>query len=110
MAEEVSDSEEEIKTPDLMEQILNDVFGENMEKLGEISGIDDLLDLFTVNIEGGQIVELSSEGLDEVVIPEPTPPQEKTYGTIEPGVKSRPAEETGAAVEEATEEFLDEAA
>ena len=110
MAEEVSDSEEEIKTPDLMEQILVDVFGENMEKLGEISGIDDLLDLFTVNIEGGQIVELSSEGLDEVVIPEPTPPQEKTYGTIEPGAKSRPAEETGAAVEEATEEFLDEAA
>ena len=39
------------------------------------------VDAATVNIEGGQVVELSSEGLDQSVIPDPAPPEEKQYSS-----------------------------
>ena len=61
----------------------------------------------------GEILELSSNGLDQVVIPEPTPPAEKTYGQIAPGRKSRPKleSETEALTEDRTEpETQDQAA
>jgi hypothetical protein len=46
-----------------------------------------MLDLFSVNVQSKEIVELSSNGLDQIVIPEPAPSEEKGYGTIEEGEK-----------------------
>ncbi len=79
--------------------LAKEIFGENFEKLLGIRSLDDALDLVTVKINGGEVLELSSEGLEEIVIPESTPPEEKTYGTLVPGKKSRPKleSETGEA-------------
>ena len=88
--------------------IITDILGENGENLSNIQSLEDVLDLFTVDVQGGGIVELSSEGLDKIVIPEPTPAEEKEYGTIEPGKKSRPKTEQEAA--ETETELLDQAA
>ncbi|MBR2259420.1 MAG: hypothetical protein IJ899_19220 [Blautia sp.] len=60
------------------------------ENLYSIRSLDDILNLLTVDVHGGEIVELSSDGLDQVVIPEPIPPEEKTYAEIGAGTKSRP--------------------
>ena len=94
------------------------VLGENYEKLFAIKSIDDFLDLFTTEIKGGETIELSSDGLEEIVLPAPTPFEEKEFGVIEPGPKSRPKEVTETSSEEITEaadfsgetELLDEAA
>ena len=99
---------EEGKRPALDELpagLVEDVFGKDYEKLAGIRSLDDALDLFTVTIHGGEIVELSSDGLDQVILPEPMPPEEKPYGTLTPGRKSRPKPET-----EETGENADEAA
>ena len=86
---------------DLPSGLVEDVFGKDYENLAGIRNLDDALDLFTVNIRGGEIVELSSEGLDQVVLPEPTPPGEKPYGSLIRGPKSRPKTETEAKETEA---------
>ena len=86
---------------------------ENIDILFNVRSIDDLLDLFTVDVKGGEILELSSNGLDQVVIPEPTPPEEKSYGQIAPGRMSRPKleAETEVLTEDRTEpETQDQAA
>ena len=111
--EEATEMKEEGEKPgidDLPPELIEDVFGKDFENLAGIRSLDDALDLFTVNIEGGQVVELSSEGLDQIVIPDPTPPEEKQYGSLVKGPKSRPkleSEETEATIET---EALDEAA
>ena len=112
MAQTQGEGGENLSLPDLPTQILTDILGENLENLDKISGIEDILDLLTVNIEGGKVVELSSEGLDEIIIPAPMPEQDKEFGIIEPGAKSRPKTDTDAeaAMEAATEETLDDAA
>lgn len=96
-----------LRISDMPPEMIEDVFGKDYENLAGIRNLDDALDLFTVNIEGGQVVELSSEGLDQIVIPDPTPPEKKQYGSLVKGPKSRPKLET----EETEEtEALDEAA
>ena len=96
-----------LRISDMPPEMIEDVFGKDYENLAGIRNLDDALDLFTVNIEGGQVVELSSEGLDQIVIPDPTPPKKKQYGSLVKGPKSRPKLET----EETEEtEALDEAA
>jgi Zn-dependent metalloprotease len=113
MTEEAQDTEPgegDFSIQDLPMDILTDVLGENLEKLFEIRSKDDLLDLFTVDIQGGEILELSADGLDQIVIPEPTPPEEKTWGHIEPGKKSRPKLETDETEAEETEAADDTAA
>ena len=95
--------------------LIMDVIGENGSNLLGIRSIEDVLDLISVNIEGGEFVELSSEGLEEIVIPEPTPAEEKPYGTLVPGKKSRPkldaiSDEESADQAESEEAQLDEAA
>ena len=92
----------------LISMVMNDIQENDPEKLDAIDSLDDILDLFTVKVQGGEMTELSSEGLDQIVIPEPTPPEEKTYGTIGAGKKSRPKQE--AMPEEALTEEADEAA
>lgn len=67
------------------------------ENPGSINSLDDLLNLFSVDVEGGEIVELSSDGLDQIVIPEPTPLEDKEYATIGAGKKSRPKQEDSSA-------------
>ena len=83
---EAAFSQEEI------DAFLTEFYGEDMEQLMNIHSLEDVLDLFTVKIPGGEILTLSSEGLDRVIIPAPTPAEEQTYGTLEPGRKSRPKE------------------
>ena len=94
------------------DEIIKDILGENLENIPEIRSLDDFLDLFTVNIKGGETLEISSEGLDKIVIPEPTPAEDKPFGTITPGAKSRPkTDETEALTEAETQaEELDDAA
>ena len=82
-------------------EIIMNVLGENFENLANIRSVDDFLDLFTVDIKGGETLEISSEGLDEIVIPEPTPAEEKKFGTITPGAKSRPKTDEAETLTEA---------
>ena len=102
-AQDGGTSKDMAEIADLPKRILTDILGENMENLdipALLENPESILDLFTVNIKGGEVLELSSEGLDQIVVPEPTPPSEKPYGKIEPGRKSRPkldtASQTGA--------------
>lgn len=91
--DEVAEMKSEGEKPgidDLPPELIEDVFGKDYENLAGISSLDDALDLFTVNIEGGQVLELSPEGLDQIRIPDPTPPEEKKYGSLVKGPKSRP--------------------
>ena len=82
-----------------------DFAGVVMEKifsnLGNIRSLEDVVNLLTVEIPGGEPLVLPSEGLDQVKIPAPTPPAEKTWGTIEPGPKSRPVEQEPEALPDA---------
>ena len=97
------ESREEVSA--LMEEILKDALGENFENLNNIESLDDVLDLISMNIEGGTIVELSDNGLDQIKIPDPTPAEEIEYSPITPGPKSRPK-----VMEESITEEIDEAA
>ena len=65
--------------------------------------------MFTIEIKGGETLELPSEGLEKITIPDPTPFEEKAFGTIEPGKKSRP-KNTEETEEPAETEELDDAA
>ena len=103
-AMEMKSEGEKTGISNLPPELIEDVFGKDYENLAGIKNLDDALDLFTVNIEGGQVVELSSEGLDQIVIPDPAPPEEKHYGSLVKGPKSRPKPETDET------EVLDEAA
>ena len=94
---------EKFKFEDLPDELVTDVFGENYENLANIRNLDDALDLFTIDIKGGEVMELSADGLDQVVIPAPTPPEEKAYGTLKPGRKSRPKLDTETGAEPVTE-------
>ena len=110
MLEETETSEEiENAATDFREEMIEDIFGKDMEKLSEIKSLDDILNMFTVEIKGGENLELSSEGLEEITIPEPTPFEEKPFGTIEPGKKSRP-KKAEATVDVTETEELDDAA
>ena len=92
-AAEGQESGDNTVATDLVHELMTDLLGENLENLGNIHSLDDALDLITVDIKGGEVLELSSEGLDQIVIPDPTPFEEKSFGTIEPGKKSRPRED-----------------
>ena len=92
VAEEVEGEETKTEENDIVMEILYDLLGEDGENLRDIRSLDDILDLFSVNVVAGEVLELSSEGLDGVDIPDPTPFEEKEFGTIEPGPKSRPKE------------------
>ena len=96
-----------ILDPDLSKEELDAILQPLMQELTEdlLSGLaqiqspEDLQDLISVNVKGGEIVELSGEGLEQITIPEPTPSEEKSFGTLEPGRKSRPKQETEADTE-----------
>ena len=91
---ESPEEQEGFSLPNLPEQIIRDILDDTADDLTKIRSLDDVLDLFTVNIRGGEIVEIPSNGLEEIVVPEPTPADEVPYGTITPGKKSRPKVET----------------
>ena len=90
------------------EALANEVFVPLLDKIGEIRSLDDVLDLFATKVQGGQTIELSADGLDQIVIPDPTPLEEKEYVTIEPGKKSRPKTDEQAAETVETEEAANE--
>lgn len=75
-------------------ELTSDLMNVILKNLGNIHSLDDVLDLVTVDIKGGEILEISANGLDEIVIPAPTAFEERAFGTIEPGKKSRPKMET----------------
>lgn len=104
-----------VPLPEASAEIVKAVIGENGENLANLRSLEDMLDLFTVDVKGGESIELSSDGLDKIVIPEPTPPAEKEYGSLEPGRKSRPKLKTESVEEnlaqtESESEALDKAA
>lgn len=90
------------------EALANEVFVPILDKIGDIRSLDDVLDLFATNVQGGQTIELSADGLEQIVIPDPTPLEEKEYATIEPGKKSRPKTDEQAAETVETEEAANE--
>lgn len=90
------------------EALANEVFVPLLDKIGEIRSLDDVLDLFATKVQGGQTIELSADGLEQIVIPDPTPLEEKEYVTIEPGKKSRPKTDEQAAETVETEEAANE--
>ena len=101
---ESSGEEENFNLPNLPEQIITEVLEDVSKDMKKIRSLDDVLDLFTVDIKGGEIVEILPDGLDQIEIPEPTPASEKPYGTIKPGKMSRPKPQTETeAVTEAEE-------
>ena len=90
--------------------ILTDLFSSFMEKVDSIDGVEDVLDLFSLDVKGGKVLELSAEGLDQIVIPPRTEPEDMEYAVMEPGPKSRPKEETETTetTADTTEEAADE--
>ena len=91
--EQLQSGESEVSIPSRTLPIVTDVLSENIDNLDIMSIVqnpESLLDLFTIEIKGGEITELPTKGLDAIVVPEPTPPAEKKFGHIEPGKKSRP--------------------
>ena len=87
----VNDSEDgasSIMESPIMEDLINNLMteGENIQSL------DDILDMFSVNITGGEVTELSSAGLETITLPEPADKTEDSEPAElpEPGSKSRP--------------------
>lgn len=71
--------------------LIQDTINNLMENLANIRSVDDVLDLFTVTIKGGDITVIPNTGLESITLPEPTPPEEKAPAELpEPGKKSRP--------------------
>ena len=75
-----------------MADIIIQDFTDNLtQKLGEIRSVDDVLDLFTITIKGGDVTVIPSTGLEAITLPEPCDPTEKAPAELpEPGKKSRP--------------------
>ena len=86
---------------DFRDEFQKALLGEGLETLEKIRSLEDVLNLFSVKVPGGEVVELSAEGLDQLVIPEPTAPEDKVEGTIVPGPKSRPKTEEAEPAAEA---------
>ncbi len=75
----------------LRDTLIQDTLATIFENLGNIHSVDDVLDLFTVTIQGGGITEIPNTGLETIVLPEPTDPEEIAPAELpEPGRKSRP--------------------
>ena len=84
---ELFDIEEFLESP-LVQSTLTKI----QENFGKIRSLDDVLDLFTVTIKGGEVNELPSTGLENVVLPAPSEQtaEEAEMAINEPGPKSRP--------------------
>ncbi|MBQ8306926.1 MAG: M4 family metallopeptidase [Blautia sp.] len=85
------------------DQILTDLLEEFINRFKDFKGIEDVLNLLTLDVKGGEVLELSSTGLEQINIPEPTPKDEKEYAVIEPGPKSRPKVEEDTANADTTD-------
>ena len=72
--------------------IIQDIFVNLMANLENIGSFDDVLDLFIFNIKGGEVNVIPSNGLETVVLPEPSEDGKDTEPAElpEPGRKSRP--------------------
>ena len=76
---------------DMMEVIMKDLIDNITANIGNIRGLDDVLDLFTVTIQGGNVNVIPNTGLETIILPEPVDPAEKAPAELpEPGKKSRP--------------------
>ena len=61
-----------------MADIIIQDFTDNLtQKLGEIRSVDDVLDLFTITIKGGDVTVIPNTGLEAITLPEPCDPTEK---------------------------------
>ena len=94
MDPEAENTETQKDYSELMEEPLVQDIIENVKKnFWNIRSFEDVLDLFTYNIKGGEINELSTNGLEDVVLPEPSETTEDDDEPVElpePGKKSRP--------------------
>ena len=94
MEMDAENTEAQMDYSELMEEPLVQDIIENVKKnFWNIRSFEDVLDLFTYNIKGGEINELSTNGLEDVVLPEPSDTTEDDNEPVElpePGKKSRP--------------------
>ncbi len=92
----ISDEEASEKAEkDFMDNPLAQAVSDKLiENIWHIRSLDDLLDLFTTEIPGGQTLELPSTTLEDIVLPAPRTKTESEDTTPadrpEPGKKSRP--------------------
>ena len=78
---------------DKISRLMEDTGTRIIDNLGNIKSLDDALDLITVTIKGGEINEIPSTGLEEIVITEPAEKDEEPAGVPEDNIpprKSRP--------------------
>ena len=64
-------AETEQKLDPETEQMIQELVDKLFANLGNIKSMDDALDLVTLTIKGGEVFEIPSTGLEEIVLPDP---------------------------------------
>ena len=73
IVEESAEAEEEKPLGSILEnELIQDLLSGITENIFDVSSAEELLDLFTYNIKGGEINEIPSVGLENIVLPEPS--------------------------------------
>lgn len=87
------DDAEENASSIMESPIVDDLLNNVMANIENIHSMDDVLDMFSVRIVGGEVNELPSTGLEKITLPEPadkTGDGSEPAELPEPGSKSRP--------------------
>ena len=86
--EEQKQVESELMDSPLVQELIDTV----VNNITKIRNLDDALDLFTMEIKGGEICEIPTTGLETIVLPEPSETGLNILGNTEyvPGRMSRP--------------------
>ena len=87
-----AESGEEPQSNPEMDKLMEDLANRLFSNLDKIKSVDDFLDLFTLTIKGGEICEIPTTGLEEIVLPEPSDTIPAFFTQMEnvPGRMSRP--------------------
>ena len=74
------------------------------DKVTGIESLEDLKDIFFTKISGGEFIELSADGLEEIELPEGHAIPMDEASLVTEGKKSRPKDDASAEIAEAAEE------
>ena len=87
-----AESGEEPQSNPEMDKLMEDLANRLFSNLDKIKSVDDFLDLFTLTIKGGDVCEIPTTGLEEIVLPEPSDTIPAFFTQMEnvPGRMSRP--------------------
>ena len=87
-----AESGEEPQSNPEMDKLMEDLANRLFSNLDKIKSVDDFLDLFTLTIKGGDVCEIPTTGLEEIVLPEPSDTIPEFFTQMEnvPGRMSRP--------------------